>query len=212
MSSVIIGASSAVLRSHLESVLWNDSRLQLIGSYSIERAVAQAETLRADVLLLDSDAPVDETLLAFVEAADVDDRLRIVVLTDDPEMFLTPEGIRAGFHAVLGRDANPEEILAAIGASLAGLLVTNRDAIQSVFWGSGEDRPDLDSSDQILTQREIEVLRMVADGLENKEIAAKLRISDHTVKFHVSALFAKLGASNRAEAVTLGIRLGVIMV
>lgn len=53
---------------------------------------------------------------------------------------------------------------------------------------------------------------MIADGLGNKEIASKLKISDHTVKFHISSIFAKLGAGNRAEAVTLGIRLGVIMV
>jgi len=53
---------------------------------------------------------------------------------------------------------------------------------------------------------------MIADGLGNKEIASKLKISDHTVKFHISSIFAKLGAANRAEAVTLGIRLGVIMV
>ena len=70
----------------------------------------------------------------------------------------------------------------------------------------------LDPSDRILTPRETEVLRMIADGLGNKEIAARLGISDHTVKFHISAILAKLGASNRAEAVTLGIREGLIMV
>ena len=53
---------------------------------------------------------------------------------------------------------------------------------------------------------------MIADGLGNKEIACKLQISDHTVKFHISSIFAKLGAGNRAEAVTLGIRLGVILI
>jgi DNA-binding CsgD family transcriptional regulator len=71
---------------------------------------------------------------------------------------------------------------------------------------------ELDPSGQILTPREIEVLRMIAEGLGNKEIASKLSISDHTVKFHISSIFAKLGASNRAEAVTLGIRHGLIMV
>ena len=65
---------------------------------------------------------------------------------------------------------------------------------------------------QILTPREIEARRMIAEGLGNKEIAAKLKISDHTVKFHISSTFAKLGATNRAEAVTLGIRLGLIMI
>ena len=74
------------------------------------------------------------------------------------------------------------------------------------------DQPELESSDQILTAREIEVLRMIAEGLGNKEIASKLRISDHTVKFHISSIFVKLGASSRTEAVTIGIRKGLIMV
>jgi DNA-binding NarL/FixJ family response regulator len=75
-----------------------------------------------------------------------------------------------------------------------------------------EKQSELDPSDQILTPREIEVVRMIADGLGNKEIASKLGISDHTVKFHISSIFAKLGAANRAEAVVLGIRQGLIMV
>jgi DNA-binding CsgD family transcriptional regulator len=92
------------------------------------------------------------------------------------------------------------------------LVVLHRDALDSLLPVDAEEQPELDSSDQILTPREIAVLRMIADGLGNKEIACKLKISDHTVKFHISSIFAKLGAANRAEAVTLGIRLGVIMV
>ena len=97
--------------------------------------------------------------------------------------------------------------------ALAGLVVFDRDVFNSILplTGGGEETT-LDASDQILTPREIEVLRMIAEGLGNKEIASKLGISDHTVKFHTSSIFAKLGASNRAEAVTLGIREGLIMV
>ena len=62
-----------------------------------------------------------------------------------------------------------------------------------------------------LTPREVEVLRMMAEGLGNKEIAARLGISDHTVKFHISSILAKIGASTRTEAVTLGIRMGLIL-
>ena len=71
---------------------------------------------------------------------------------------------------------------------------------------------ELDPSGQILTPREIEVLRMIAEGLGNKEIASRLRISDHTVKFHISSIFAKLGVSSRTEAVIVGIRQGLVMV
>ena len=111
------------------------------------------------------------------------------------------------------REATSEEIVAAIQASVVGLVVLHPDALHSVLSPipSG-DQSELESSDQILTPREIEVLRMIAEGLGNKEIASKLRISDHTVKFHISSIFAKLGASSRTEAVTIGIRGGLIMV
>ena len=62
-----------------------------------------------------------------------------------------------------------------------------------------------------LTPREVEVLRLLADGLGNKEVALRLGISDHTVKFHISSILAKLGAGSRTEAVTLGIRRGLIL-
>ncbi|HEV8722827.1 MAG TPA: response regulator transcription factor [Candidatus Binatia bacterium] len=77
---------------------------------------------------------------------------------------------------------------------------------------TSREQPELDPADQILTPREIEVLRMMAEGLGNKEIATKLLISDHTVKFHISSIFAKLGVSSRTEAVTVGIRQGLIMI
>ena len=111
-------------------------------------------------------------------------------------------------RAILPRNAKPEEVLAAIEGSVAGLIVIHPNALDSLL---ATKRSELDASD-ILTPREIEVLRMIAEGLGNKEIASKLGISDHTVKFHISSTFAKLGASNRAEAVTLGMRLGLIMI
>ena len=67
-----------------------------------------------------------------------------------------------------------------------------------------------DEVSEEITSRETEVLRMLAEGLVNKEIAARLGISEHTVKFHISSILDKLGASTRTEAVTLGIRRGLI--
>jgi two-component system, NarL family, response regulator YdfI len=126
---------------------------------------------------------------------------------------LTAGALRSGIRAILPRAAGPEEVFAAIQASVAGLVVLYPDTLESLLSLSDEaEQSELGSAGQILTAREIEVLRMIAEGLGNKEIASKLSISDHTVKFHLSSIFAKLGAANRAEAVTLGIRLGLIMV
>jgi NarL family two-component system response regulator YdfI len=212
VARVVIGASSAIVRASLVSVLSKNPAFQLIGSFSIEKAFAQLEDLQPDVVLLDIGSPADEAMSIVLESHAEAPSATLVILTDDVDKFLAAEALRSGVRAILPRETKPEEIFAAIQASIAGLVVIHPDALDSLLSTDAEKQSELDSSDQILTPREIEVLRMIAEGLGNKEIASKLGISDHTVKFHISSTFAKLGASNRAEAVTLGIRHGFIMV
>ncbi|HEX4135692.1 MAG TPA: response regulator transcription factor [Bryobacteraceae bacterium] len=122
----------------------------------------------------------------------------IVLLTSNAALDL----IRAGAQGVLPLDASAEQINIALRAATAGLGVFAPDRL---------DVPTAPRNSSPLTARETEVLRMIAEGLANKEIAWRLGISDHTVKFHVSALLGKLGAGSRAEAIGAGIRQGVIM-
>jgi two-component system, NarL family, response regulator YdfI len=161
------------------------------------------------VVLLDLESAADESLP--LEIKDAPLSLAIVVLTDNTEVSWSAEALRSGVRAILPRDATSEEIRAAIQAAAMGLVVLHSAAFDALLSPIPE-RSELDPPDQILTPREIEVLRMIAAGLGNKEIASKLTISDHTVKFHISSIFAKLGASSRTEAVTLGIRRGLIMI
>lgn len=209
---ILIGASSEVVRAGLESLLATALTYQVVGSFPIATALAQFENLRPDVVLLDLESPVDETVSRAIESGGMLRNSALVILIDDPE-FSVVNALHSGVRAVIPRAATAEEIVAAIQASVAGLVVLHPDALHSVLspMPSG-DQPELDPSDQILSRREIEVLRMIAEGLSNKEIASKLGISDHTVKFHISAIFAKLGASSRTGAVTIGIRVGLIMV
>jgi len=120
--------------------------------------------------------------------------------TDARIVALVGEGVSPpdGAAGVLPLSASPQELAAAIEAVAAGLLVTH-PATRSA--------PVLEE----LTPREIEVLRLLADGDGNKTIAYRLGISEHTVKFHVSSILAKLGAGSRTEAVTLGLRRGLIL-
>jgi two-component system, NarL family, response regulator YdfI len=208
VTRVLIGTGSAAVRARLEAALAGSATFQLVGSFSLDEAVAHCEEFQPDVLLLESP---DEQVSLAIESGGVPVSSALIILTDDTE-FLTARALRAGVRAVLPCEAKSEEIFAAIQAVLAGLVVLHPGSFDSVLPSSDEPQSELDSADQILTPREIEILRMIAEGLGNKEIASKLRISDHTVKFHISSIFAKLGASNRAEAVTLGIRLGLIMV
>jgi DNA-binding NarL/FixJ family response regulator len=126
----------------------------------------------------------------------------VIALLDDP-VTQAPAALRAGARAVLRRDASPAELVAAIEAVAAGLVVLHPQAVP---------RPPAPSPSaaEPLTRREREILTLLADGLGNKVIAARLGISDHTVKAHVGAIFDKLHVGTRAEAVALGLRLGLI--
>jgi two-component system, NarL family, response regulator YdfI len=208
---VLIGARSEVVRAGLASLLTADPRFQVVGTFSIDD-LTRVEDLQPEVVLLDLDSPSDESLLAAIQSGGALINSSLMILTEDPES-LAVDVLGSGLRAILPRYATPEEIIAAIQAAATGLVALHPDIFDSML---SRIRPgqqsELDRSGQILTPREIEVLRMIADGLGNKEIASKLSISDHTVKFHISSIFAKLSASNRAEAVTLGIRHGLIMV
>lgn len=211
MIRVLIGARSEVVRAGLASLLTADPMFQVVGTFSIDD-LTRVEDLQPEVVLLDLDSPSDESLLAAIQSGGALVNSSLMILTEDPES-LAVDVLGSGLRAILPRYATPEEIIAAIQAAATGLVALHPDIFDSML---SRIRPgqqsELDPSGQILTPREIEVLRMIAEGLGNKEIASKLSISDHTVKFHISSIFAKLGASNRAEAVTLGIRHGLIMV
>lgn len=117
--------------------------------------------------------------------------------------------LRQGYGAVLPRETNGEELAAAIRGVAAGLAVMDRATLGALLGGS-QGPPSAESS-QPLTPREREVIRLLAGGLGNKEIAGRLNISEHTVKFHVAAILQKLNAASRAEAVAIGMRSGLIL-
>jgi DNA-binding NarL/FixJ family response regulator len=121
-----------------------------------------------------------------------------------------PDHVRNGRRAggVIAPDAGAETVVAAIHAVAQGLQVVDPDVVQveSIAHAGG----DIDEMPSTLSPREREVLGLVAAGLPNKAIARTLGISDHTVKFHVSSVLTKLGASSRTEAVTLATRQGIL--
>jgi DNA-binding NarL/FixJ family response regulator len=183
---------------------------QVVGSLSTDMAAAHLEDLEPDVVILDLESISDESMSLVIESGAVPVGYARVILTDAENFAVIAH---SGVRAILPRDAGSEEIIAAVQAAAHGLIALDPDAfdylLPRIRFG---ERPELAFSDPVLSPREIEILRMIAEGLGNKEIASKLGISDHTVKFHISSIFAKLGAANRAEAVTLGIRQGLIMV
>jgi len=171
----------------------------------------QIDTVQPDVLLVDLGAARVGAWLRDLGTLRLPPG--VVMLTDDPRPALGVELLRRGGRAVLPRHASNEEIVAAIEAVAAGLVVLHPEAMTSLRSASLA-RPGAVAAvaDQRLTAREIEILGLIAEGLGNKAIAARLRISDHTVKFHIASIFAKLSAGSRTEAVTIGVRQGLIMI
>src|ERR1700722_14923287 len=202
---VAVVASSAVRRAGLESIVRSHAEFHLAGSFgAVASLVSFARSAELDVLVIDSDSIRDLLLEPLSDAA-------IVLLTDVSDARSVARLLRIGVRAILSRESDPDDVLSAIYAAYDGLVLLSTATAESLASVYG-DQP-LEAEDEVseeITSRETEVLRMLAEGLVNKEIAARLGISEHTVKFHISSILAKLGASTRTEAVTLGIRRGLI--
>lgn len=222
MTRVLVASSTAVVRAGLEAILSREPGYVVVGGPASSRSLAEdVAEHEPDVVLLELAGPdIDEPFAALsLLSVDADDGGRappaIVLLTDDGDAGRLADALHAGVRALLPRDASPNGILAAVAAAAAGLVTLAPDWLDVVAptrpASARAPMPD-GTREAALSSRELEVLRLIADGLANKQIAARLGISEHTVKFHVASLFAKLHASTRAEAVMSGARRGMIVV
>jgi NarL family two-component system response regulator YdfI len=204
MIRVLIKASTPVGRAGLESLLRSYASLQVV-----EDAISHQAW---------NDVSGPDVIVAQIEDQETQDIQQMlendadsipVVLVGGPALE-SSSMLRAGVRGVLPSTASAEQIVVAIHAVAAGLAVC--DASEGHL---GEPRVAAETRERLLeplTDREIEVLRFLADGFGNKEIASRMGISEHTVKFHVASIMGKLGAANRTEAVISGVRHGLVMI
>jgi len=155
---------------------------------------SRIRVMRPDAILCDGEAGD----LRLLEAAGV-------VLLDDPS--LAAETLAAGARGILMRDASPQRIRAALIAASEGIIVIDDALATNVLQQS---RPPHELVEP-LTAREAEVMQLLASGRTNKEIAQRLGVTEHTVKFHVNSILGKLGVATRTEAVVHAARLGIVM-
>jgi DNA-binding NarL/FixJ family response regulator len=136
----------------------------------------------------------------------------MVALLEPGSNLALPELLHHGLAGLLPDQASGAEIVAALEAAVAGLITVHPALVDGLLAGNGE-RPPIAPLGQAeaLTPREVEVLALLAEGLSNKAIARRLHLSDHTVKYHTSAIFAKLNVSSRTEAAIAGARAGLIL-
>lgn len=214
MTQVLIAANSAVARAGLSALL-TEAGLEVVGSMGLPDLSRQLTGLRPDVLLLFVESREEPGALVGEWLSQGESLLSppVVMLTEDPSPEWVAEALRLGVRGVLPTLAIASEIAAAVTAAAAGLVPLHPDTLETLLPALPVNAPLLPPApaDTTLTPREAEVLSMLAEGLSNKAIAQRLHLSEHTVKFHISSLFAKLQVSSRTEAVTLGARRGLIL-
>lgn len=208
---VFIVAATPFSRAGLRSMIEDDAEADAGGVGGNVLVVGEAgslveprlELLGADVVVVAGDEPLEEAARAVAEEG----TQAILLLSEDDRSVPVLREFAPRGWGIVAPDAPPEEISAVITAVARGLVVLPRDIAGRLLQGTAI----VEEPTEPLTAREREVLGLLGRGLSNKMIARDLRISEHTVKFHVSSIYAKLGVASRTEAVSLGARLGLIL-
>ncbi len=210
MRRVLVVAPSAAARAGLEGLLARSGDFAVLGSASDVGLAATVEETEPEVVVVAIESPGALPLPLGLPPDLVPRSPAIVVVGPEPLRRWAPRALRLGARAVLPRTATAVELAAAVEAAAAGLVAAPAELAGEVP-ARGDPRLDGSAAAPALTPRELEVLTLLAAGRVNKEIAAALGISEHTVKTHLGSIYAKLGVSSRAEAVARGVRAGVLM-
>jgi NarL family two-component system response regulator YdfI len=214
MIRVIIAAESALARRGIEQLLRGPG-VEIVASIAPLSSLAAEpeEPDSADLIIATAEPSHFATTLQKLADADLFRDLPVVLLAEILDPQTSAQALRMGARAVLPAELSRAQLVAALEAVSSGFLVAMPAEAESIVAGSQipSATNGVEELLEPLTPREQEVLRMLALGLANKEIAARLNISEHTVKFHVAAILGKLGAASRTEAVALGIRHGLIL-
>jgi DNA-binding NarL/FixJ family response regulator len=206
MTSVVLADDQRVVREGLATLLGLLPGIEVLGAASDgEEAVALVERLRPDVVLMDLRMPRCDGVEATRRLRERAPESKVIVLTTYADDRSVLEALRAGARGFLTKDAGAEEIERAIGAVVRGDAAID-PAVQRHLVEAVAATPELPNG---LTPREAEVLALIAEGLTNAEIAARLVVTEATVKSHVNHLFTKTGVRDRAQAVTYAYRNGL---
>jgi DNA-binding NarL/FixJ family response regulator len=211
---VLIADDQALVRGGFRLILEAQHDIQVVGeAQDGEDALAQARGLRPDVVLMDIRMPKLDGLEATRRLLSGDGESRVLVLTTLDADEYVYEAMKAGASGFLLKDVRPEQLADAVrvvasGDALLAPVITRRlieDFVRRPPPGSG---PPLELAE--LSQRELEVLKLIAQGLSNAEIAASLFLSEATVKTHVTHILGKLRLRDRVQAVVLAYECGLV--
>jgi DNA-binding NarL/FixJ family response regulator len=206
MIHVLLVDDHQLLRDSLKSLLDAQGDIEVVGSAGDgAEALDVAATSRPDVVLMDLSMPriggVEATRLLLQQQPGV----QVVVLTSFPDQELIFDSVQAGAVGYLLKDAPPEAVVAAVRSAAAGESPLDGRVARTLLTQQG--RPAAGGAN--LTEREREVLRLVARGLANKQIARHLGIAERTVKAHLTSAFQRIGATDRTQAALWATRHGL---
>ncbi len=207
---IVICDDHEIVRIGLRSIIAENSEMQLVGEAADgDEAVALARKLEPDVIIMDLIMPRKDGIAAIPEIKNINPYIRILVFSSfsDDENVLS--AIRAGAHGYLLKDSSPAEVIQAVRDVFQGKSslhpVIARKVIQELHQPA-----DPQPTEESLSQREVEVLKFVARGMPNREIARTLAIKEGTVRIHVGNILNKLQLANRTQAALYALRKGLV--
>ena len=211
---VLIVDDHAVLRQALKMLLENQPEVDVVGDASNGREALEAcERLHPDVVLMDMVMPGLNGLEATRQIRRRLPKVKVLILTGYMEDEQILAALRAGASGYVVKKSDVEELLLGIqtvhrGNTYFSSAISEGDAVQDYLWQA--KKPESKTGYDLLTSREREVLQLIADGCSTPEVAAKLYISQKTVKNHLASIYEKLNARDRTQAVLIGMRMGIV--
>ena len=207
---VVLADDHTLFRRGMAILLTEDHRIELVGEAGDAKdAIKLVETLRPDVAILDLKLPKMSGIDAGREIVQRFPRVKVVILTGLDADNHVADALAAGVSGYLLKDSDPEEVVSAVVAAASGSFVITASVARRAF-GAVASRSVRQETYDGLSARELEVLKLTATGLVNKQVARTLSLSEKTVRNHIANIYEKLGIHDRSQALLYAVRKGLV--